>query len=101
MPIYEYKCDECTAEREVMLPFSEASKELVCECGRVMRRKFSLANFTISVTGRDKVLATLNKDEGGYEFPGGDKHRPRYEQAMAKGLTYERPLEEKIFQGFG
>lgn len=97
MPIYEYVCDECNAEREIILPFSEASKKLVCDCGRVMRRKFSLANFTIQWTGKDKVLSTLNQDEGGYKFPGGDKHRPRYEQAMSKSLDQTRPVIGKGF----
>jgi len=100
MPVYEYKCDVCNSERERILPFSEAGKRMGCACGRVMRRKFSPAHFFCPETGKDKVLSTLNQEKG-YDFPGGDKHRPRYEQAMAKGLTYERPLEEKVFQGFG
>jgi len=100
MPIYEYKCDACKNEREVILPLSEAGKGMGCECGQVMRRKFSPAYIFVPETGKDKVLSTLNQ-ENGYDFPGGDMHRDRYEQAMAKGLTYERPLEEKVFQGFG
>jgi len=99
MPVYEFKCDVCGKEREVILPLIEAGKEQECECGQAMRRKFSPAHFTIKVYGKDKVLSTLNK-ENGYNFPGGDKHRKRYSEAMAKGLTYERPLEEKVFQGF-
>lgn len=100
MPLYEFKCDECKAEREAILPFGEANTEQQCTCGHVMRRRFSLFSFTMPFTGRDKVLATLNKDEGGYGFPGGDKHRPRYEQVMGKSLDYVRPLEERIFTGF-
>lgn len=98
MPIYEYKC-ECGTERELILPFSEAGKKLECDCGRVMRRKFSLVNFAIPETGRGEVLKTLNKEDG-FDFPGGDKHRPRYEQAMSRGLDYQRPLEKRVFTGF-
>jgi len=96
MPIYEFEC-ECGAEKEIMLPFSEAGREQGCSCGQVMRRRFSLASFTISETGRDKVLQTLNKEKGGYTFPGGDTHRPRYGQAMAKSLDQTRPV---IGRGF-
>lgn len=97
MPIYEFKCDECLAEREVILPFSESGKKLECECGRVMRRKFSSFHFTFVVTGREKVLSTLNQEEDGYNFPGGDKHRPRYSAAMAKSLDQTRPVIGKGF----
>lgn len=90
MPIYEYKCDKCETEREITLPFSESNKKLDCECGQVMRRKFSLAHFTVVATGKDKVLRVLNK-EGGYDFPGGEKHRKRYEQTFATGLDPSSP----------
>ncbi len=96
MPIYEYKCDVCEAEREILLPFSESGTPLKCDCGREMRRKFSLARIIIPLTGRDKVLKTLNK-EGGRDFPGGDRHRQRYEQAMAQGLD---PIKPVIGKGF-
>ena len=99
MPIYEFKCD-CGTEREYYLPFSESGKKLNCECGKVMWRKFSPVNFTMPSTGRDTVLGTLNQEEGAGKFPGGDKHRARYEQAMAKGLDYQSPLEERVFAGF-
>jgi putative FmdB family regulatory protein len=99
MPIYEFKCDNCGAERELILPLSESNKRLECNCGQTMRRKFSVAHYTIPLTGNDIVLKTLNKEDG-HTFPGGNKHRARYEQAMAKSLNYERPLEEKIFTGF-
>ena len=96
MPIYEYKC-ECGTEREVIRPLSEAGKKLRCDCGREMRRKFSISHFTVSVTGRDMVLGTLNQEEGAGTFPGGDKHRKRYEQAMSKGLD---PPKHTIGIGF-
>jgi len=92
MPIYEYRCDVCKTEREVLLPFSEAGEQQECDCGREMRRKFSLAHFTILQTGKDKILGTLNQEEGAGTFPGGDKHRTRYSEAMAKGLDQTRPV---------
>lgn len=96
MPVYEYKCDVCKNEREVLLPFSEAGKGMECKCGQAMRRKFSPAYFIIPMTGKDKVLSTLNQ-ENGWNFPGGNKHRRRYEQAMAKGLNQRPPTIGKGF----
>ena len=86
MPLYEFTCDGCQAEREVILPFSEAGKNQECGCGEQMRQRFSLSTFTMPQTGRDKVFGTLNQEEGAMTFPGGDKHRARYEQAMVKGV---------------
>lgn len=97
MPIYEFTCD-CGVEREAMLPFSESRNGQRCSCGQIMRRKFSLANFAAPQTGRDRVLGTLNQEEGAQDFPGGDMHRDRYEKAMAKGLDQTRPV---IGRGFG
>lgn len=99
MPIYEYRCPECGHEQEAVLSFSEATVVQMCaKCSKPTERKISCPQPAISpVTGREKVLKTLNK-EGGYDFPGGDMHRPRYEQAMAKGLDQTRPI---IGRGFG
>ena len=100
MPVYEYKC-ECGVAKEAILDYEERNEPQAQTCGSTMQRKVSLpAKAIIPETGKDKVLSTLNQEKG-YKFPGDDKHRPRYEQAMGSGLTYERPLEEKVFQGFG
>lgn len=100
MPIYEYRCPECGHEQEVRLSFSEVAVVQLCsECGKPTERRISLPQpAIIPVGGREQVLKTLNKEEGGYGFPGGDMHRPRYEQAMAKGLD---PLKEVVGRGFG
>lgn len=69
----------------------------VHSCGATMARLMSapcLAVFRVS--GKDIVLRTLNKEDGA-DFPGGDKHRPRYEQAMARGLDQTRPVIGKGF----
>lgn len=100
MPIYEYRCT-CGLEIERFLPLSEYDQPQICKCGKKMQFKVSLPKqAVVPLTGRDKVLKTLNK-EGGFDFPGGNKHRLRYEQSMAKGLDYVVPLEERVFTGFG
>ena len=96
MPIYEYKCNECGAEREVILPLSESSKQVNCACGREMRKVPSLALSIFPTTGKGKVLRVLNQERG-YDFPGGDKHRKRYEQSFSAGLD---PPKQTIGVGF-
>jgi len=86
MPVYEFKCDRCGAEREELLPRSQAGDALECQCGNAMRRRFSLSNFRVPRTGRDKVLSTLNRDEGSQTYPGGEMYSKRYDQALAKGI---------------
>jgi putative FmdB family regulatory protein len=97
MPIYRFRCPDCLKEEEVILPMSERNNRRVHSCGAVMERLMSVPAPAIFLeTGRDTVLDTLNKG-GGHNFPGGDKHRPRYEQAMAKGLDPPKPVIGKGF----
>ena len=98
MPVYEYKCDGCGAVKELVRPMSQVGEMPTCQCQRVMRRQFSPVKFTMPETGRDRVLGTLNQEQGAQDFPGGDKHRARYEEAMAKGLEPPKPV---IGRGFG
>jgi len=98
--IYEFRC-ECGCEKDVILSVSEYNQTQICECGRAMQRKISLPMPPIiSLTSGDKVLKTLNKEDG-FALPGGEKHRKRYEYHMAKGLNRVREVEEKVFTGFG
>ena len=92
MPIYEFECDECKAVRELNLPRSEAGSKLDCECGQVMRRKFSLAPAIVPETGRDKVLANLNAKDDGIG------NKPHIKNAMWKGLHQRGPV---VGRGFG
>lgn len=97
MPIYEYRCDGCLKERELSRPMDDRDMPVNCGCGKRMRRLMPLTNFTAPETGRDKILGTLNQEEGARDFPGGDKHRTRYERAMSKSLDQTRPV---IGRGF-
>ena len=97
MPIYRFRCPYCLEEEEVILPIANRNDLRVHSCGAVMERLMSVpAPAIFPTTGRDTVLKTLNKEDG-YDFPGGDKHRPRYEQVMAKGLDPAKPV---IGRGF-
>lgn len=81
MPIYEFKCDECGAQREIVRPISESGLPLICECERVMRRKFSVTFMPFKQTGRDQVLASLNSKDDGLG------NKPHIKAAMWKGLN--------------
>ena len=61
MPIYEYNC-KCSNEKEVRLSLEDADQPQVCECGRVMQRKFSIPNFVMKPTGKGMALDTLNSN---------------------------------------
>ena len=91
MPVYRFRCDSCLQEEDVLLPISERDIIRFHSCGSPMKRLFTTFHFTLPLTGKDKVLKTLNKEDGA-DFPGGKKHRQRYEQAMAKGLNSERTV---------
>lgn len=101
MPIYEYRCPSCGNEQEVLLPISEAIVIQICsECGKPTERRMSLfSNISSLITGRGKVLRTLNKEDG-YGLPTRPSDRPRLEAVLAKGLDqrHHRPVVGRGFQ---
>jgi len=99
MPIYEYRCDKCQVNEDALLTMEGRDSPRVHSCGDSMRRLMSLVTFTTPITSRGKILNTLNRDDG-YKLPAKEKDRPRIEQALARGLNYVRPLEDKVFVGF-
>jgi putative FmdB family regulatory protein len=46
MPIYEYKCQSCKKEFEIIRPMSDKDKKIECEkCGsKKVKRKLTVAN---------------------------------------------------------
>lgn len=94
MPIYEYHCPNCDCKQEKILSFSEAGIDQLCQnCGIVMKQLVSIpAPAIMVVTNREKAMKGLNKEEGGYIFPGGENHRKRYEQVMWEGLEQRPPV---------
>ncbi len=100
MPVYEFKCDKCKVEREVLRPMSEAGQEEKCPCGLLMRRKFSPILFTATETGKDKILNTLNGEELVAKKNGRPVRSKRSQDALYRGVDYVVPLEERVFAGF-
>ena len=98
MPLYEYRC-KCGKEREVYLPLSSTEVQ-TCECGKTMQRKISIPSAVImKSTGKDMALKSLNSKHGG--FPGGTDLKDKATALAAAGIDRIRPVEEKIFTGFG
>lgn len=93
MPAYEYRCPGCEHEQEAILPWTQCAALQICtECGGVTERRMSLPLPAQSKeTGRDHVLARLNRKDG-QTFPCQPRDRPRMEKAYAKGLDQTRPV---------
>lgn len=41
---YSYYCDKCNKEKEIIKPLSEYDKKEICECGKTMRKVFSISS---------------------------------------------------------
>lgn len=73
-------------ESEINAPMNESGRKRICDCGNVLRRLFSPVGIIIPITGRQKVLNTLNHEGQGFGLPGNSQDRVRYENQMAKSL---------------
>jgi len=51
MPIYEYQCDACGAQRELILKPGEVARPTCTSCRRRMRRVISKTAFILKGTG--------------------------------------------------
>ncbi len=97
MPIYRYYCAECQVEEDVIVPMREMNTARNHTCGsRMERLPTSPAPAQFPLTGRDKVLHTLNKEKG-LDLPARPEDRPRMERAMARGLNVEKPTVGRGF----
>ena len=96
MPIYRFRCPRCKREEEPLLSMGDRNKPRGCKCGGVGERLLSLPSPAIfTPTGRGIILNILNQEGG--QFPGGDKHRDRYEKVMGTSLDQTRPTIGKGF----
>lgn len=76
---------------EVVLPMQDRDAVQSCDCGGSMERLMSIpATVIMKVTGKDKILNTLNGERKG-------ERSKRSQMALAKGLDQTRPV---IGRGF-
>lgn len=48
MPLYEYKCESCGQEKEILRHMDEADDPVPCPvCNKPMKRKISLTSFIL------------------------------------------------------
>jgi putative FmdB family regulatory protein len=71
MPIYEYRCGECGAEKEILQRISDAPLTVCTECGKpALTKLVSAAGFQLKGTG---WYVTDFRDKGGKPAAKGDK----------------------------
>lgn len=51
MPLYEYKCENCTKTFEVIQKFSDAPLTACPDCGKGVEKLMSLGSFQLKGTG--------------------------------------------------
>ncbi len=101
MPVYEYRCSECLKEEEALVDMADRNKPRLHSCGAVMERLMSVPRVAIfKVYNRDKIRGTLNNEEVCAKKDGRPVRSKRSQDALASGLDYVRPLEDKVFTGF-
>lgn len=80
MPLYDYKCPECSREDEILLKLAELDEPISCECGGSMVRKVSpvalhgILFSNVRVLGNGDFVATSNKEVRDYEAQTGMVH---------------------------
>lgn len=69
MPLYEYRCNECGAEFEMMLRFSEADRRPVCpkcESSQTQKKLSSVASFGAATSGSTGNSSASCGTRGGF-----------------------------------
>lgn len=94
MPIYEFKCQGCRKEVELILPMEDRNSSQACpECQASMKRLIEVPRSpVVPITGRDQVLGSLNSKDDGVG------NKPHIKDALWKGLNQREPV---VGRGFG
>jgi putative FmdB family regulatory protein len=101
MPIYQFRCPKCLVKEEHLLPIANRDDTRLHSCGTAMERVISAPYPALfKTTNRNKVLDTLNAEADHPVVDDSPVRGKRSQMALAKGLNYTRPLEERIFTGF-
>ena len=89
MPIYEYRCDECGAHKEILQRISDAPLTECPECGKpALKKLVSAAGFQLKGTG---WYVTDFRDKGGKPAAKADK--PDKSDKSDKSTDSAKPAE--------
>ena len=69
MPLYEYRCNECGTEFEMMLRFSEADRQPACpkcESSQTQKKLSAVASFGTAASGIDNNSRASCGTRGGF-----------------------------------
>ncbi|KKL85962.1 hypothetical protein LCGC14_1949510 [marine sediment metagenome] len=84
-----------------MVSVANRNDKRLHSCGATMDRLMSVPRLTfIKAYSKDKILDTLNEEAKRPSINGGEVRSRRSQRALASGLDYVRPLEDKVFTGF-
>jgi len=101
MPVYEFRCPKCLEIEEDVIPMTNRNDTRFHSCGAVMERLISRSGLVIiKEYAKDKICNTLNVEHKQPFVDGRPVRSKRATEALASGLTYERPIEDKVFTGF-
>ncbi|KKN11728.1 hypothetical protein LCGC14_1023560 [marine sediment metagenome] len=101
MPLYEFRCSECLEKEDALVDMADRNKPRLHSCGAVMDRLVSIPRLAfIRAYPKDKILDTLNEEARHPSINGAPVRSERSRKALASGLDYVRPLEDKVFAGF-
>ncbi len=95
MPIYEYQCDTCGAQRELILKHGEVARPTCTACRKRMRRVISKTAFILKGSGWYVTDYPSDARKKGME---GEKPAPAAEGAGAKkepSSTEKKPGSEE------
>lgn len=81
MPIYEYQCDSCGSQRELILKHGEVARPICSACRKRMRRVISKTAFILKGSGWYVTDYPSDARKKGLE---GDKPAPAADLAGAK-----------------
>ena len=98
MPIYEYQCDTCGAQRELFVRSADAAPPTCTKCRKRMRRIISPTSFVLKGSGwyvtdypsdaRKKGMEGEKTPAPAAETPGGKKDdAPKEKKAEAAGIS--------------
>ncbi len=71
MPIYEYRCESCANQFEVLTRFAERDTAQVCPACESTRTRVLVSSFAFSGAGSESSMSDFSSESGGGSCCGG------------------------------